>query len=144
MWTVLPRRACMQESRVHLPVIQILLLFQVNFFIISSSYILKLKIWYVRKPWIQIWFAGVSSDGQGGASSCPAPSLTACPGAPPSNCWSPGRTDTGESFSYLVAWNCWTSSLLVSSIVFFFKVVLEPLSLSCLVHWYLKNIKYQI
>jgi len=39
-------------------------------------------------------FAGVSSDGQGGASSCPAPSLTACPGAPPSNCWSPGRTDT--------------------------------------------------
>lgn len=41
-------------------------------------------------------FAGVGGDGQGGASSCPAPSLaaTACQGAPPSNCWSPGQTDT--------------------------------------------------
>jgi hypothetical protein len=36
-------------------------------------------------------FAGVLGDGQG---ACPAPSLTTCPGAPPSNCWSPGRTDT--------------------------------------------------
>jgi len=39
-------------------------------------------------------FAGVSGDDQGGASSCPAPSLTACQGAEPSNCWSPGQTDT--------------------------------------------------
>ena len=32
MWTVLPRRACMQESRVHLPVILFFLLFQVHIF----------------------------------------------------------------------------------------------------------------
>jgi len=37
-------------------------------------------------------FAGVTGGASG--KSCPPPSLTSCQAAAPSNCWSPGQTDT--------------------------------------------------
>ena len=42
------------------------------------------------------WHWPLTRAGGASGGSCPAPSLTSCQAAAPSNCWSPGQTDTGE------------------------------------------------